>query len=361
MKSIISRFANIRRKERNRGYKMSNTKKADILFLIMVVIHVAVVAGLIILRNSGNGINMSTNQSLIFSQLLILIPVAIYLSLTKTNPFKLIRFKKIDIATVGMVVLLTVLIMPLITFINAISMLFAQNRVMELSTEMAGNSLFINLILMAVLPAISEEFVFRGVLFHTYRKSSVLYGAIISGIIFGLMHMNFNQFSYAFVIGIAFAMILEATGSIYATMIAHFIINGNSVIMLKISEKITSFMGQSSDQLAIQSQLTPESLMMAAAFYGVVAVGTTALAVGVYIWILKHCKRENHLRAVLKIRKGEDEFNLKKAISFWLIASVVTCIAAMFYYEFVNVNTTPPNTMEQNVDDNTLQIDELLE
>lgn len=338
---------------------MSNTKKADILFLSMVLIHIAVVFGLTVLNRRGILVNMSTNESLILSQILILFPVGIYLLITKTNPIKLIRFKRIDIATIGMVVLLTLTLMPLITFINVLSMLFSKNMVMDLSAEMASNSFLLNLVLMAVVPAISEEFVFRGVLFHTYRKSSVLYGAVISGVVFGLMHLNFNQFSYAFVLGIIFALILEATGSIYATMIAHFVINGSSVVSMKLSQKLIGVVGGNSEQLALQSQLTPEYLMMAAAVYGVIAVGTTALAIGIYIWIGKHCDRENHLRAIFTIRKDEDKFSFKKAISFWLIASIVISIGFMVFTEYMNTNMTQPKTIEQDIDgipDNTLQI-----
>lgn len=338
---------------------MSNTKKADVLFLSMILIHIGM---FFLFRILGTSIYISTNQSLILSQLLILLPVAAYLLITKTNPVKLIRFKKIDIATIGMVILLTVLCMPLITFINALSMLVSQNALTSLTNEMAGNSLLLNLILMAVIPALSEEFVFRGVLFHTYRKSSVLYGAILSGIIFGLMHLNFNQFSYAFVLGIIFAMIIEATGSIYATMIAHFVINGNSVVMMKISEKLLNFIGENGQQAALQTQFSKEQLLLAAGFYGVIAVGTTALAIGVYIWIVKHCNRENHIRAVFMIRKGEDKFDFKKAISIWLIGSIAACMVFMVYYEMINVKNTQKNTIEQNIDsvgDNTLQIEEL--
>ncbi|RDY31794.1 CPBP family intramembrane glutamic endopeptidase [Lachnotalea glycerini] len=336
---------------------MRNTLKADLLFFIMVLIHLGAVTFFTVLSIRKISVEYSTNQSLLLSQLLILIPVGIYLLITKTNPFKLIRFKKIDVATIFMVILLTFLIMPLITFINSVSMLFSNNNVLTLTNELTGNSFLLNLLLMAVIPAISEEFVFRGILFHTYRKSSVLYGVVISGIVFGLMHLNFNQFSYAFVLGIVFALLIEATGSIYSTMIAHFFINGNSVVIMALSNKVWGGLEQSSQQL--QSQLTPKYLIMIAGVYGIIAVGTTALAIGVYIWIGKHCKRENHLRAVFMIRKGEDKFILRKAISIPLIVSIVLCLSYMVLSEVVQANYNENVEIEQDVEDieNTLSIE----
>lgn len=330
---------------------MRQTLKADVLFLIMVFVRIGAILCFTLLSVFGINNYLSTNQSLILSQLLILIPAVIYLLLTKTNPIKLIRLKKIDIPTIFMVIILTFLTMPLITFINALSMLFSQNTVLTLTQEMSTNSFFLNLLLIAIIPAISEEFVFRGILFHTYRKSSVLYGVVISGVVFGLMHLNFNQFSYAFLLGIIFALIIEATGSIYATMIAHFVINGNSVVMMELSDKMLGTLGQSSQEL--QSQMTPEYLMMVAGVYGMIALGTTALAIGVYIWIVKHCKRENHMRAVFMIRKGEDKFSFKKAVSIPLILSIIICLSYMLYTEAVQNAQINENNTQYNIEDPT--------
>lgn len=337
---------------------MRQILKADILFLILVFVHIGVVLVLSILQLVGIKSELPINQSLLLSQLLILVPTFIYLFITKTNPIKLVRWKSIDLPTIFMVILLTFLTMPLITFINALSMLFSQNNVIALTERMTMNPFGINLLLMAIIPAISEEFVFRGVLFHTYRKDSVLYGVVISGVVFGLMHLNFNQFSYAFVLGIIFALIIEATGSIFATIIAHFIINGNSVVWMTISDKMLKVMGQSS--MEIQSQMTTQYLIMVAGVYGIIAIGTTALAIGVYIWIVKHCKRENHLRAVFMIRKGNDKFLWKRAISIPLIISIIVCLSYMVYTEVVVSANQKQNNTQYNIDepsiDNTIDI-----
>ncbi|WP_099469131.1 CPBP family intramembrane glutamic endopeptidase [Konateibacter massiliensis] len=325
---------------------MKHTLKSDILFLIMVFAHLSATLLFSILHIMGINSNLSSNQSLIISQFLILIPVIIYLIATKTNPVKLIRFKKIDVSTIMMTALFTVLIMPLVSFLNALSMLFAENEVMTLTSEMTGNPFLVNLFLLAILPAISEEFVFRGVLFHTYRKSSVLYGVVLSGIVFGLMHLNFNQFSYAFVIGIIFALLIEATGSIYTTMIAHFIINGSSVWAMAFTS------GQTSQEL--QAQITQEYLMIVVGLYGMIAVVTTVMAIGVYIWIIKHCKREEHMRAVFWIRNGEDKFSIKKAISIPLIIGVIVCLAYMGYSEAAGRNSEDNYNIEEPIEKNTL-------
>ena len=49
--------------------------------------------------------------------------------------------------------------------------------------------------------------------------------ALMSGLLFGCFHLNINQALYAFVMGIVFAYMVEATGSLWSSVIAHFAVN----------------------------------------------------------------------------------------------------------------------------------------
>ena len=62
----------------------------------------------------------------------------------------------------------------------------------------------------------------------------------MSGLIFGLMHLNFNQFSYGFVLGVIFAAVVEASGSIYASMAIHFLINFQSAQAINALTSLTA-------------------------------------------------------------------------------------------------------------------------
>lgn len=48
---------------------------------------------------------------------------------------------------------------------------------------------------------------------------------VLSGLLFGLFHMNFNQFFYAFFLGCFFAFIYVKTGNLKYTIILHMTIN----------------------------------------------------------------------------------------------------------------------------------------
>ena len=77
----------------------------------------------------------------------------------------------------------------------------------------------------AVLPAICEEFVYRGILCHEYERGGVLRSVLISSLFFALLHFNLVNFPIYFFSGIVLAMTLYATRSLYGVILAHFLYN----------------------------------------------------------------------------------------------------------------------------------------
>lgn len=102
----------------------------------------------------------------------------------------------------------------------------------QLQNEMlfTGN-LLINLLVIAVLPAICEETLFRGFIFTALDKEKKPIRAIVlSGILFGLMHMDMVKLLPISLLGIAMAYTVYKTGSIAASMLIHFMNNSISVL-----------------------------------------------------------------------------------------------------------------------------------
>ncbi len=85
---------------------------------------------------------------------------------------------------------------------------------------------------LAVFAPLFEEFWFRGVVMESVRPYGNGFAIFISAMLFGLTHANFQQFFYAFVLGIGFGYIAQSTGSILTTTIMHAVFNSISGIML---------------------------------------------------------------------------------------------------------------------------------
>ncbi|MGB0404528.1 MAG: lysostaphin resistance A-like protein [Salibacteraceae bacterium] len=100
--------------------------------------------------------------------------------------------------------------------------------------------LAINVVVIAVLPALGEEFLFRGALQQTLIKSGKnRHAAIwITAIIFSAIHFQFYGFLPRMVLGALFGYLMVWGGSIWYSVWAHFINNATSVyIMFLINRK----------------------------------------------------------------------------------------------------------------------------
>ena len=91
--------------------------------------------------------------------------------------------------------------------------------------------LFVNLIFTAVLPAICEETAHRGMLLNACKGFSRGRAIFITAIMFGLLHLNIEQFFYATIIGLYLGYVVEYTQSIVPAMIIHFMNNALSVLL----------------------------------------------------------------------------------------------------------------------------------
>lgn len=300
---------------------MTNSKKANGLFLTMTVCIIC-----FYLFGKGLVTGLPVSIRLISSEIVYLIPVLLCLLIGRDSIGKLIPHRAPRISTLLMTILFVLLLEPLMTCLNVITMLFSTNYVLETRSDLSIISVPLQLICIAVVPAVLEEFMFRGVFAGYYREKGILTAALLSGLVFGLFHLNFNQFGYAFALGVAFALLLEGTGSIFYGMFAHFLINGFSVIITALSDKILPLTGEESIA-AVAESMTTEMLVNTFCVYAVIAAVSTCLAGAVYIWIVKHSGRTAYLE---KNWKGSGE----KKVSPVFLIGVVLCLGFMVWRDF---------------------------
>ena len=110
------------------------------------------------------------------------------------------------------------------------------------------SGLLVNLLLMAVLPALSEEITFRGVLQRLLSpKNSSLNSQLstlnshlsiwLTSIIFSAIHMQFYGFVPRMLMGALFGYMLVWTGSLWVPMLMHFVNNGMAVLLYFIANR----------------------------------------------------------------------------------------------------------------------------
>lgn len=90
------------------------------------------------------------------------------------------------------------------------------------------------LIAVAVLPAVFEEILFRGILLNGIKPFGEIVSALLCGALFALYHQNPPQTVYQFICGTAFAFVALRAGSILPTILAHFLNNAFIVTLYKL-------------------------------------------------------------------------------------------------------------------------------
>lgn len=239
----------------------------------------------------------------------------------KETLWKRLHFNNVKPSTFLYALIFTWLSMPLTTLINAISMLFVDNTVVSLSGVMLEIPFPIMLFLMAVTPAFCEEVVFRGVVYGGYRKDGKKFWAVIlSGFMFGIMHMNLNQALYAFAIGILLALLFEATDSIFTTMLFHFVYNAQSCCLMYLMEAMMpGFYSEAANMTTSQ-----EELYMMISVYLVLAAIFTPLAICMLYKIAKNENRVAKLKETLPDRrKNREAAYAKIATPSYILATLV--------------------------------------
>lgn len=88
----------------------------------------------------------------------------------------------------------------------------------------------VQLLCLGILVPISEELVFRGMMFKRMRETGgFLHAAFYSSLVFAILHGNMVQMLYAFVTGMMLSYVYEKYGSVKAPVTAHIVMNLISV------------------------------------------------------------------------------------------------------------------------------------
>ena len=176
--------------------------------------------------------------NIIFTQLLCMFPAAlIALKMSGSDPLQAARLKK-GVNPIQLL-LLCVVGVGCVIFANGV------NDVLLMGMERLGHTpvaslgfqpanipqLIFSTLLIAGLPAICEEFLFRGVVMRAYERFSPAMAVLMSALLFGLMHGNVDQLFFAFLLGIVLAVVVLVTDSIWASAYIHFFNNAAASVL----------------------------------------------------------------------------------------------------------------------------------
>lgn len=169
-------------------------------------------------------------------------PVAISLSVFGVLKFRKISFKSIVPVKCSpkyflIAALLIYGLVFALSWVNGVSVKFfelfgyKQREAGSYLPDLSGGKVVLALLVIAVLPALFEELLFRGIILNSCENGAgTVRTVFIVGFCFSLFHASPEQTVYQFITGCAFAFIALRSGSILPSVLMHFINNALIVI-----------------------------------------------------------------------------------------------------------------------------------
>lgn len=138
---------------------------------------------------------------------------------------------------------------------------------------LAEAPVLIMLLVTAVMPAVGEEILFRGLIFGSLRyRHGIKIAIVVSAIVFGIFHMSLVKFIPTALLGACFAYIVWKSGSIYISMCLHFLNNALSMLILKYPDSLGKAL-----PILLKESLTAGELLV------VLALGIILAGAGIFL------------------------------------------------------------------------------
>ena len=231
------------------------------VFLFLIILLISSLIGIAIsfafMFASDTGMKIAQGLSSIF--MFVVPPIVYYLITRKANQMRDLGFRSLDrpwwlIITGVAVMLLSIPFTSQLTLWNenmsfgpAFAKLEAYLKTLEETAQAATEKmlnvstiggLLLNLLIIALIPAVGEEMTFRGVLQQSLTRKMNPHAAIIlSAAIFSFIHFQFYGFLPRMFLGILLGYMFYITGSLWTSILMHFVNNGSLVVLYYLNNK----------------------------------------------------------------------------------------------------------------------------
>lgn len=119
------------------------------------------------------------------------------------------------------------------------------NRYISMAdTESSADTYLYYAICFALVPALCEELLFRGIVMSEYQRSSVFSAVVISSLYFAMIHFDIKNLPFFFICGLVLSMCAYAANSVIASFFVHLIYNLFAIFGGGIVDRVLSSLGQ---------------------------------------------------------------------------------------------------------------------
>ena len=317
------------------------TERESNLFMLLFLVYEFAASLLVDAITVALGVTGTLPRVALLQTATFLVPCVVLLVMRRVPWRELFPLRRIGWKNVFFIIVLMLCAQPVMMFLSGLSAMVFGNEVSEAVVDMMQTGgLGATVLVVGLFPAILEEAVFRGVVLSGYKNVGIWTAAVVNGIFFGIMHLNIQQFLYAYCMGMLFALMVRYTRSLLASMLAHGAVNVTQTLLaFSASSAMTAAAEMQSAEMetletlapevALEMQATLQWLESNAALVGVLLMlGLSLFAVPMFVLAFRAFARHNTARNAAAELPAEAETEAAPAPkpfnwSFW-------CVAAMY-------------------------------
>lgn len=261
-------------------------------------------------------------------------PPLVYMIINRMDISRVTRFNPIKPVEVFLVLGMAIFGYGIMIIINLIWFWIASHWGTPMGQELPaienGKQLLAAVLAIGLVPAVVEEFLFRGLILRGYEKFGSRIAIVMTGILFGMLHLQLMSIPSIILLGIVITYVVYRTNSIFAGMIYHFVHNTITIGFLFIQNAIIENPGVAGAVEGLPqdiSQLPKEALTIAFIVWGVIGFFAIILFIACIAIFHRYTQNRTHLREVSEREMGRSNFlEMLPAI----IATIIVIINLVF-------------------------------
>lgn len=254
--------------------RLSALTRALVFFLISLVLLIVVGTAL---QSSFGMLGHSAMELLVFAGL----PFLFVASVEKKEFKPFLRLRMLKGRAIGKAIFLGVVgwfMAQLMGMVAALTVHQLGGEIPQPYNFLFKVPIWMALISGALVPAICEELAFRGYVQGALRRLGPSVAVLLTGLLFGLMHMSLIRLVPLTLLGALWALVVQRSGSILPGMIGHLLNNGIAVGLAFFAQRNTN----PADQQAGLESLNAFPALAVWFVIGMGALMAIGLAVGAY-------------------------------------------------------------------------------
>jgi len=217
----------------------------------------------------------------ILEVLVIGVPPLLYLLVKRINITQTVRLNRTGLKELLLVLGMAGFGYGIVSFINLIWYWilshFGTPVVPELPSINNGSQYMKALLVVALTPAVVEEYLFRGVILRGYERLGTRASVVVSGLLFAFLHLRLSNIPAIIFLGIMIGYVVVSTNSIFAGVLYHFTQNAISISFMYLQAAAAEYLQGAGAVQAEMGDIPPQMWMAFIMVWGLIAIFSLGL------------------------------------------------------------------------------------